>query len=142
MTFVAQSRPQRMSTNLDPELQVWYTNVDGTSHLRRGNGVALTTSNNNISPNVYFVSPDELSFEMGDMLGLYHPQFLSSRTNIYVQLGGGSLNFLQSSTNPIDIFPSTDSTPIRNDYPLVEVITGGISGYSSIQCTALMHDFI
>ena len=139
LTFVARSRSESGSRNRDPQLQVWYTNVDGTSHLRRGNGVALTTSNNNISPNVYFVSPDELSFEMGDMLGLYLPPDPSSRTNIYVQLGGGSLSFHQWSNNPIDMFPSTDSIVFRNDYPLVEVITGGINiNYSSIQFTALL----
>ena len=48
--------------------RMWMVHV---RYLKCGNGVVtLATSDNNVSPNVYFVTPDVLSIEMGDMLGL------------------------------------------------------------------------
>lgn len=122
LTFVAMPGS---GDSQDPELQVWRTDAGGRSYTRVDSVAVTTTGSDIVSRHIYSLSPMSLNFEQGDMLGLYQPVDADSSTDLYVQSGGGLVNYHKEGTgSPLSDLSFDDSKNNTNDYPLVQVITG------------------
>ena len=127
LTFVA--RPGSGSNqDRDPQLQVWRTDTDGEQY-RIISSVAISDAIGDIiSQNIYSLSSLNLTFQKGDMLGLYQPKERRSRLRsslaLYVQAGGASVNYYKEDDYPINNSPFTEILNDTNDFPLVHIITG------------------
>lgn len=125
LTFVAMPGADS-EEGQDPELQVWRTDAGGRRYTRMDStAVSTTGSSASISRHVYSLSPTGLAFQEGDMLGLFQPAESDSTTDLYVQSGGGSINYHRVGTSsPIASILFDDRLNGTNDYLLVQVTTG------------------
>ena len=71
---------------------------------------------------IFSISPTNMSFEVGDSLGLFVP--VVSDLSVFFQNGGSYGNIYQRRSNPTDQLFFNETSTDAKDYPLVEVTTG------------------
>ena len=122
--FVAQRISGRGRTDY-PELQVWRPQSTSPEVYDIVRSVSVSPQSTGQS-NVYtHTLTSSISYQAGDILGLYHPQTDSSAYKILsVQHGGPSNYYTQRQDRSSEMF-NTQSSSVRvhRDYPLVGAIT-------------------
>ena len=104
------------------QFEVWRT-VNNIMMYKRISAVAVNTNLvTEIVCEIFSISPTNMSFEVGDSLGLYVP--VLSDLSVFFQNGGSYGNIYQRRSNPTDQLFFNETSTDAKDYPLVEVTTG------------------
>ena len=108
-----------------PEVQIW-RKLDEQSNLDLIDARSIRASEltSTSYPNVYEFTPAPLSFQAGDVLGLYQPATANSEVEVYYQFDGGPVNYVRDvRVFGVQIFSGNEAD---KDLPLVAVnITTG-----------------
>lgn len=109
---------------LYPDLQLWRPTGGEGVYNKVGN---LTMSGGNMKDNDIYKFQSPLTFQTGDILGIFQPHRTKSHLIIQLQQDIGSVSFYRSANSAVE--PPFTSLNVSEDgkfydYPLVSVVTG------------------
>ena len=124
-----------------PDLQIW--RVTGPNTFTKVGNTTLRIETGSRDMTYYEYSPPTpLSFQAGDVLGIFQPDMGKNCLRLYFQSGAGPQNYYERLDNndiveppPSDVF--TLGTMFQNDLPLISVETSEYAWYlcpMSISC--------
>ena len=104
-----------------PDLQVW--RGEGGGAYTRVGGTTLSGGSDNQIDIYDYVLDNPLSFQAGDVFGMFQPQGSVSRLRIYSQRDGGPPSFYVKTRSATDTLNEILATEF-DDYPFITVTTG------------------
>ena len=107
-----------------PDLQIWRSS--GTNMFTKMGNTTLRVEGGSRSISYYEYSlTTPLSFQVGDVLGIFQPDGGKSRLRLYFESGVGPRNYYETLTSNDVVEPPSDmftlGTVLQNDLPLVAV---------------------
>ena len=109
-----------------PDLQIWRRT--GTNTFTKVGNTTLRIDTGSSEWTYYEYSPPSpLSFQAGDVLGIFQPDNGRNRLRLYFQSGVGPQNYYETLDNNSIVEPPSDmfalGTMSQNDLPLISVET-------------------
>ena len=109
-----------------PDLQIWRRN--GTNTFTKVGNTTLRIETGSRDVTYYEYSPPTpLSFQAGDVLGIFQPDMGRNRLRLYFQSGAGPQNYYETLESNDIVEPPSDmfalGTVFQNDLPLISVET-------------------
>ena len=107
-----------------PDLQIWRRNATNTFTKVGNTTLRIEIGRSNLTYYEYS-PPTPLSFQAGDVLGIFQPDGGRNRLRLYFQSGAGPQNYYETLDSndivepPSDVF--TLGTIFQNDLPLISV---------------------
>ena len=109
-----------------PDLQIWRRNGTNTFTKVGNTTLRIETGRNNLTYYEYS-PPTPLSFQAGDVLGIFQPDMEMNRLRLYFQSGVGPQNYYETLDSSNTVEPPSDvfalGTVFQNDLPLISVET-------------------
>ena len=107
-----------------PDLQIW--RITGANMFTKVGNTTLRVEGGRDIVTYYEYSPaTALSFQAGDVLGIFQPNDQRNRLRVYFQSGVGPRNYYETLANNDIVEPPSDmftlGTVFQNDLPLVAV---------------------
>ena len=123
-----------------PDLQIW--RMTGMNTFTKVGNTTLRIENGNDDVTYYEYSPPtSLSFQAGDVLGIFQPDGGRNRLRLYFQSGAGPQNYYETLDRSDIVEPPSNmftlGTMSENDLPLISVETSEYACYLcpvSISC--------
>ena len=104
-----------------PDLQVW--RGEGGGAYTRVGSTTLSGGSNNQDDIYEYMLDNPMSFQAGDVFGMFQPQESVSRLRIYSQRDGGPPSYYVETGSATDTLDEDTATEF-DDYPLITVTTG------------------
>ena len=113
--------------NMYPEIQI-YRNTGGNTYTRQGSSQEIRLAKGDFSPDgvLQYNLTTPISFQSGDVLGVYQPDQSVSVVRVYYrQLQGTTVNIYRNSDSPMSSINFNDLSCVKDQ----EILTSPISGY-------------
>ena len=109
-----------------PDLQIWRRNATNT-FTKVGNTTLRVETGSSDMTCYEYSPPTPLSFQTGDVLGIFQPDMERNRLRLYFQSGAGPQNYYETLNSNNIVEPPSDmfvlGTMFQNDLPLISVET-------------------
>ena len=128
-----------------PDLQIWRRNATNTFTKVGNTTLRIETGRSNLTYYEYS-PPTPLSFQAGDVLGIFQPDGGRNRLRLYFQSGVGPQNYYKTLDNNDIVEPPSDmftlGTIFQNDLPLISVETSELLWLHCISSCVVYYTII
>ena len=114
-----------------PDLQIWRRNATNTFTKVGNTTLRIETGSSDMTYYEYS-PPTPLSFQTGDVLGIFQPDMERNRLRLYFQSGDGPQNYYETLDSNDIVEPPSNmfvGTMSQNDLPLISVETSEYAWY-------------
>ena len=114
-----------------PDLQIWRRTATNTFTKVGNTTLRIETGSSDMTYYEYS-PPTPLSFQTGDVLGIFQPDMERNRLRLYFQSGDGPQNYYETLDSNDIVEPPSNmfvGTMSQNDLPLISVETSEYAWY-------------